>query len=415
MLKNYCQTNIFLICLYGLINGIGILFSSNTLNFWLASYKINIEIIGFFSIVTLPQAFKYLIAIFIEENSIIYLSNKYGHSKAWLIFSQITIVLLLLSMSFLNPLNNIFLIGFFGFILSTMTVVQYIILNGNRIEIMTDSKQGIGNAVYNIGYRLGMFFTSAGVIYISVFLKWQFIFYIIAFFYYVISFLVIKFYQEPKEIKNTNWIKSDRSLLNNLLINPIKYFGGLNNFAWIIVLILIYQMSDSMLMTMLNPFLLFKSYSVEEIASASKICGLIMVIAGSFLGGIITDKFPIKKCLFYLSLIHSLGYLMFFYLSNIEKNILYLYSITGYVAFTGGMATTSYLAFISGLAKGNNSGTLYALLSSVLGLSWAIFPSISGVIAEHIGWSDFFLTIWSLAILTSLFTLLVPNKIYIKL
>lgn len=403
-----------LICLYGIINGIGILFSSNTLNFWLASYKIDIEVIGLFSIIILPQALKYFIAIVIEEIEIIYLSKKYGNFKAWLIFSQATIVCILILMSFLNPVDNIISIAILGFILSSMAVIQYIILNGNRIEIISLRDQGKGNAVYNIGYRLGMFFTSAGVIYISIFLEWKYIFYTLALSYFIISLFVILLYKEPINFIKTNWFNRDKNLLNNILTTPVQHFNGISNFTWILALILIYQMSDSMLMTMLNPFLLFKNYTAEEIASASKICGLIMVIAGSFIGGFLTDKFNIKNCLFSFSLIHSIGYFMFFYLANIEKNIIYLYCITGYVAFTGGMATTSYLSFISGIARGNNSSTLYALLSSLIGLSWTIFPSISGILAKNLGWNYFFITILILAIITSFFTLIVPDRIYLR-
>ena len=50
-LSIYRKANLLKIGLYGFINGMSLLLSGNTLNFWLASFDIDTKIIGFFSCV----------------------------------------------------------------------------------------------------------------------------------------------------------------------------------------------------------------------------------------------------------------------------------------------------------------------------------------------------------------------------
>lgn len=406
----YNQANIIKICLYGLINGMGLLLSGNTLNFWLASFEVDIKIIGLFSLIALPHAFKYFIALFIDKFS--FLNSKFKPYQSWIVLSQIILIIMLLIMGFLNPREDLVLIAITGFFISLAAVIQYIILNGNRIQILKESKQGAGSAIYNIGYRLGMFFTGAGVIFISSYITWQNIYLGLALIYSILSLMIHHYYTEPEALEQNSWFKKEESLFHNIFLSPIKHFYGFKNFIWIILFVLLYQLSDTMLMTMLNPFLLNKNYNAEEIASASKLCGLVMVVVGGFAGGFIVDKIGIRKSLLSFGFFHVLGYIMFIIFCSIEKNIAALYFITWYVALTGGMSTTAYISFISGLSRGKHVTTLYALLSSVIGLSWVIFPAISGVVVSYSGWYNFFIILTIIGFLTLLFTFFIPNKIY---
>lgn len=410
-LSNY-KFNILKICFYGLINGMGLLIGTNTLNFWLSSFSVDLKIIGFFALTSLPYAFKYFIAIFIEEVKFKFLNTKFGKYKTWFVVTQVILVFCLILISDLNPQKDLIKIAILGLVLSLSSVIQYIILNGDRIQILNEDDQGKGSSIYNIGYRLGMFFTGAGVIYLSVYFVWKEIFFTLALLYSVLSIIVFYFFREPDLLEKNTWFDKDKNAIYRLITIPIEHFKGYRNFIIIICFILLYQASDAMLMTMLNPFLLENNYTAEEIASASKLCGIVLVIIGGLLGGIVVDKIKIKQSLLYFGMLHTLGYLMFIILANSNKNILALYFITGYVAFTGGLATTAYFAFISGLSKGSHTTILYAFLSSIVGVIWVIFPVISGIIAEKLGWEAFFSVISILGLITILLISFIPKQIY---
>ncbi len=397
-------------CLYGFINGMNFLLSGNTLNFWLAEFKIDTKIIGFFSLITLPYALKYFIAIFIDKHQVP-MFYKIGAYKAWLIFSQIGLIIALIAMAFLKPSQDLWMIAILGFFISLFSVIQNVIFHGSRIQTLKTSEQGPGAAIYSVGHRFGMFLTGAGVIFFSSYITWFHIYMILAALYSFFLIVIYYCYTEKNTTHNA-WFNLDKNLFHNIFINPIKYFSGYKNFIWIVLFIILYQLPESMFIIMLNPFLIQSGYSAEEIASVAKIFGITMAIIGGAISGPLLHKFDIRTCLLSFGFFHILGHALFIILAYFEKNILTLGCIIGYMSFTGGMATTSYIAFISGLSYGKHVTTLYALLASAMGLSRVLFPSFSGIIVDAYGWIIFFAIITIIGFLTLAFTWLVPTRIY---
>ena len=404
----YHETNIIKVCLYGFISGMSLMLSGNTLNFWLASFSIDAKIIGFFACVSLPYALKYFLALLIDHYKITWLEKRISQHKAWLIFSQSMLTLVLIILSFLNPLQHLLPIAISGFCIALFTVIQYIILNANRIRILTDYQQAVGASMYNAGYRLGMLFSGAGAIFISTYLSWSHIYLSLAVIYFLLTIILWYFYHETEQEEQETLLEENA----NFLYNPFKNFLSNDHLIWLILFILIYRMADNMLIVMINPFFIQIGYNSEEIASISKLFGTMMVIVGGLLSGQVINKFGIKKCLFSFGMIHMLGHSLFIIHNFIGKNIPFLYFLTAYEAFTGGMVMTAYLSFISSFCKGKYTATQYALLSSIVGLSQVLFSTASGLIVDYYGWSSFFFIITFTAATTTILILFMPKYFY---
>jgi PAT family beta-lactamase induction signal transducer AmpG len=395
--------------------GLSLFLSGATINFWLASLGIDTKIIGLFSLIVIPYVFKFLIAIFIERNKILWLSNKIGNYKAWLLLSQLMLTIVLFGTSFLDPKQNLWLIALSGFLIALFAVVQDIILNANRIKILDADLKQSGNALYTVGYRLGMLFSGAGVILASVYISWGSIYLFLAVLYLTLTIYVLYFFVEVEEGDGKQeTLNSNTTNFYKIFIEPFENFFTSKNFIWIISFVLMYKVSDEMLAIMLNPFLLDTGYTAAEIASISKFFGVIMIIIGGLISAPIIAKLTIRTSIISFSLIHTFGHLFFIILSAHGKSIPFLYFITGYEALTGGMMMTAYLSFISNLCKGKHIATQYALLSSGMGLSRAIFPATSGLIADYYGWVIFFIIISSIAATTTIFTFFIPKRLFEK-
>ncbi len=354
MLKSlsiYYQANVLKVCLYGLISGMNLLLSGNSINFWLANVGIDTKIIGFFSCIALPYALKYFIAIFIDKYQIPFLSKKIDQHKAWLITSQLMLTLALIILSFLKPTENLWPIAITGFFVALFAVIQDIILNANRIKILKTIQQGPGTALYSVGYRIGMLFTGAGVIFASAYISWANIYLSLAAIYFILTIILFYFYAD--EVNQKIIQEESKNLWHNIFVKPFKHFLSLNNFIWVILFIIIYRLADNMLIVMINPFLLQAGYDAVEIASISKFFGTIMIIIGGIISGPIITKLGTRKSLISFSLMHVIAHLLFIILASIGKNIQFLYFLTAYEALTSGMVMTVYIYFISSLCKGN--------------------------------------------------------------
>lgn len=403
----YFAPNILKIFLYGLINGMNLLLSGNSLNFWLAESNIDIKILGFFAFIALPYGFKYFIAIFINNNKIIGLSNRIGIHKSWLIISQLMLTIALAILSFLNPQENLGLIAMTSLSIALFSVIQDIILNANRINILPPSQQAEGTSIYTLGYRVGMLITGAGVISASIYMSWNNIYYILAIVYFLLTIILYYFYQDICD--NTLDNKTENT---NIWTSPFKSFLSVKHFIWVILFIIIYRLPDNMIGVMINPFLLELGYNALEISSISKFFGTIMIIIGGIISGPIINNLGIKKSLISFSLLHMLGHFLFIILTYLGKNILFLYFLTAYGALTDGMVMIIYIYFIGSLCKGKHTSIQYALLSSAIGISRAIFPSASGIIVDNYGWSFFFTAIVIISAFTVLFTWKAPKKLF---
>lgn len=406
----YFKTNTLKMGLYGFICGMSLLLSGNTLNFWLASSSIDIKIVGFFALAALPYSFKYLLAILIDKYHIPYFYNKIGSHKSWLLFSQLMLVCLLVLMSFLSPNQHLLFISLVSFLIALFSVIQDIVLNGNRISTLKEDEQSIGTAMYTVGYRIGMIFSGAGIVFASAFISWSSIYLIMALIYLSMTIVMFISYVNFEVSTKASW--TAQGVIHSLFLKPIECFGGYKNTIWIMLFIILYLLPDNMLMVMLNSFLLHQSYDAVEIASVSKAFGTIMVIIGGLIGGGVINKIGLRKSLLLFCACDMLGHPLFIILHYLGKNIIFLYFITGFTAFTGGMLTVGYIMFISKLSEGKYASTLYALLSSAMGLSRVLFPSISGVAVDNYGWVIFFITISVASLISLIFIWIMPKTIY---
>ena len=401
-MRNYLNINIGKVSIYGFMSGMSLLLSGNTINFWLASFGINPKIIGFFSLIALPYALKYFIAVFINHFHI-----KKPQYKIWLLLSQILLCISLIIMSTLELKNDIWLVALIGFSIALFAVVQDIILSANRIKILEKEVLVHGTAMHSIGYRFGMLFSGAGVIFASVYLSWSKIFLILAAIYALLTVFVNYYYKEIEDVKDIDLLKAKGNVWNNIFIKPFKDFLPLKRLAWFLLFILIYRMADNMLVIMVNPFFLDIGYSADEIAKIYKFFGTIMVIIGGLISSFIITKLGMKKSLISFGVIHMLGSLLYIVLSLIGKNIPLFYIITGYEALTGGMMMTVYIYYISSICHGKYTAAQYALFSSVMGLSRVIFPVFSGLIVESFGITNFFIAISIISFFTVLLTVVI--------
>jgi PAT family beta-lactamase induction signal transducer AmpG len=84
-----------------------------------------------------------------------------------------------------------------------------------------------------------------------------------------------------------------------LLVEPFADF--LRRYGWqaalILALIAIYRISDVVMGIMANPFYVDMGFTKDEVAAVTKIYGVIMTLAGAFIGGVLSMRFGVMRIL----------------------------------------------------------------------------------------------------------------------
>ena len=133
----------------------------DTLSAWFRASALPLEVIGFFSLVTLVASFKFLWAPFIDRTSVPVLSKWLGHRRSWMLLCQALIITGLLLIAGSDPTRSIGVVAVFAVLVGFSSASQDIVIDAWRIEVAGDTKQGVMAAAYQWGYRVGMIIAGA--------------------------------------------------------------------------------------------------------------------------------------------------------------------------------------------------------------------------------------------------------------
>jgi PAT family beta-lactamase induction signal transducer AmpG len=379
-----------------------ILLSGNSLNFWLAKEGISTISIGLFSLIALPYAFNFLWAPIIDSVEIKYLKPRFGQRLSWIIILQIVASIFICAIGTCNPQTDLYHVALFSLLLSIATSTQDIALNGLRADMLGKKSLGSATAIHIFGYRIGALIGGSGAIYLSIIMSWHQIYHLFAWALLLILIFFVAL------VKNSDQYKGEKAeehlqIFNLKGIILSQYSGKF--IITILLFLILYRIADNFINVMINPFLLHLKFDEFEIATASKLFGIVTSIIGSFVGGMIMSRNQnIYRNLLLFGILHLAAHTLFIFQALFLHNLKLLYFVMGAESFTGGMTMTAYIALITELCKGKYAGTRYSFFSSMMGISRAIFPSISGYIVYEYGWIAFFSFV-SLAAIPSLLIL----------
>src|SRR5574341_1932529 len=105
----------------------------DTLSAWLRAAGLSLEVIGFFSLVTLISTFKFLWAPFVDRARVPVLTDKVGHRRSWMLLCQGVIVVGLWLISGSDPTRSLGTIAFFAVLVGLTSATQDIAIDAWRI------------------------------------------------------------------------------------------------------------------------------------------------------------------------------------------------------------------------------------------------------------------------------------------
>ncbi|WP_437883502.1 AmpG family muropeptide MFS transporter [Pseudomonas sp. LRF_L74] len=188
-------------------------------------------------------------------------------------------------------------------------------------------------------------------------------------------------------------ISAPGRLLMAPVLTPISEF--IQRYRWqalaLLGLIATYRMSDTVMGVMANVFYIDMGFTKEQIASVSKLFGLIMTLLGAGAGGMLIVRFGIMPILFIGAAASAATNLLFVWLSDVGPDLNMLILAISCDNFSAGLASSAFVAYLSSLTNLKFSATQYALLSSIMLLLPRLIGGSSGAMVEQFGYHQFFI------------------------
>ncbi len=387
--------------LLGFSAGLPLLLVLGTLSFWLREAGVDRTTIGYLSWVGLAYAFKWVWAPLVDRMPIPILTRLLGRRRSWLLLAQVAVMAGLVAMSFNDPKVALQPVVWGALAVAFGSATQDIALDAFRIESANTERQAALAAAYQTGYRLAMIWAGAGVLWIAARAEvasvanyqhaaWQTAYLVMAA-SMLLGMITVLLSPEPGgrvlvPAKNASeWLQS-------ALVEPFADF--IRRYQWqaglILALIAIYRISDVVMGIMANPFYVDMGYTKDEVAAVTKVFGVIMTLAGAFVGGVLSMRFGVMRILMLGAILSAASNLLFAWLGTQGHDVTALIFVISADNLSSGIASAAFIAYLSSLTNVNYSATQYALFSSMMLLAPKFLAGYSGKYVDAFGYTHFF-------------------------
>lgn len=378
----------WLILLLGFSCGLPLPLTLSTFSAFLHDYAFTLHSIGLLTLTQAPYILKPLWSPFLDHIKPPLFSG-FGKRRGWLIIVQFFLFFSILLLGQFNPQNSLALISLIALSMSFFSASQDIIVDALRVESFKDDEQGVGVAYYTFGYRVAMFVATAGALYTAHVKGWEIAFFTLAILS-LIGMLAAFIIDEPHH-KTAKERTNILEWFRHAFIDPFEEFTNRRNWFLVLVFVLFYKLSDAYLGPMSTPFFLKMGFSKLEIAKIVKTYGLAATLLGTFLGGYLVRFFSIYVLLFWGAVIASVSNLAYILQFDAGYDIKVLMLVIGLENLASGISSAIFVAYLGIICNKEFTATQFALLTSLSAVSRTTLAATSGIVAETVGWVDFFI------------------------
>jgi PAT family beta-lactamase induction signal transducer AmpG len=379
-LKVIFSRRMFVALVMGYASGLPLELTGFVLKTWMREEGGDLAVIGLYALVGLPYSLKFLQSPILDRFGI----PKWGRRRGWMLIFQLSLMLSIFNLGANNPVEAPWLVAVCAFFVTFFSASQDIVIDAYRREDLSDEELGLGSSFYIAGYRVGMLLAAGG----GLILADQFPFSLV---YALLSFCLIPGvittlltpepaapFGKPESIKEA-------------VVAPFVEYFSRHNALYILAFILLYKIGDTMASAMTAPFYVDVGFTKTEVGALVKLVGFWAILGGGFLGGTLMLKLGINRSLWIFGILQAVSTAGFALLSEAGADLTILGFVIGFENLSAGMGTAAYAAFMASITNKRFTATQYALLTSLMGAPRVLASSVTGFIANFLGWTGFFM------------------------
>lgn len=390
----YMERRVAILLAFGFASGLPLALVYATLSAWLSQSGVSKTAIGLFVWASTAYTLKFLWSPLVDRMPLPVLTSWLGQRRGWLVFSQACVVVAMVGLGSTDPATNLWWTALWAIILAFASATLDIVADAYRVESLDEDQLGAGAANFVFGYRMAMLVSGGGALIIAQFAGWFWAYGVMAVLM-AVTVLATLLSPEPghpaREMDEGTSMGNMGKWIASAVIAPFVDFLKRPDWVLILLFVAFYKYGDALLGIMANPFYLEIGFSMAEIGVISKSWGMAMTIIGAFAGGALVARMGILKALLICGVLQAASNLIFAVQAWVGYSVPMLTVTIAIENVTGGMATTAFVAYLSGLCNLAYTATQYALFSSFMGFARTIFASGGGWLADQVDWVDYFL------------------------
>lgn len=425
----YTRPRVIAMLFLGFAAGLPFPLVFTTLSTWLRDVGVERTTIGFFAWIGITYSIKVFWSPVVDRAPIPGLTGPLGQRRGWMLLAQVAIIAGLVGMAGTDPVEHISAMALFALLVAFASATQDVAIDAYRIEAVESQFQGAMAAMYQAGWRIAAALVGgAGALYLAEFVSWE-ASYIVMAISMGVGVATVLLIREPERSQTRRPLLDEQSVIEFLqrsdhlpgfirmpaawiigaVVSPFVDFFRRNG-TWaltILVFIGMYRISDIVLANMAYPFYIDLGFSKAEIANVAKLFGFVMAIVGAMVGGVLVVRFGVMRILLLGAILVAATNLMFAQLALVGKSLVGLTLVISADNFSGGLAGSAFIAYLSRLTNTTYTATQYALFSSLMTLAPKFISGFSGLVVDSYGYVTFFIYASSIGVPAILLVMLI--------
>ncbi|PXW29547.1 AmpG family muropeptide MFS transporter [Paraburkholderia caballeronis] len=420
-----------LICVFlGFTSGLPLFTLVYLVQAWLRSEGVNLKEIGLFALIQFPYTWKFVWAPLMDRYVPRLPGWRPGRRRGWMLVTQLLVGVAIGTLGFVSPRDSIWTVAALTALVAFFGASQDIAVDAYRRELLTDTQQGLGNAVHVNAYKIAALVPGSLALILSDHLPWTTVFIVTAAFMLpgVAMTLVVR---EP-EVHGT-----PPKNLRDAVLQPFAEFvnrDGWRAALFVLAFIFLYKLGDTMATTLSTSFFLDIGFSRTEIGVIAKTTAFGASLAGGIVGGVALMKIGIGRGLWifgFLQMVSTLGFAWLAQLGadspslaaihdfviacgdavtkgaaavgvdanlRLDPRALALALVYGFETFATGLTLAAFTAYIASTTDPRYTATQFALFTSLAAVPRTLASAASGFLVTRIGWFDYFIVCTVLAV-----------------
>ncbi len=365
---------------------------------WLAVANVDIKTIGLLTLTQLPYGFKFVWSPLLDRLRPPFLTGRRG----WILCCQLALGLVVGALGWLAgsmavepDAATVGAIAALSFLIAFASASQDIVYDAYAVEVLEKHEHGIAVGARSALYRAGMWMSGNIAITLGPLWGWKWTL-IAQACVYVALLPVTYFAPEPPAVEGRP------QTLREAVWLPFVGMLGRPRAVEIIAFVLLYRLADSIAGALVSPFLLQKGFSAFDVGVVRGGVGVAGTLLGTVIGGLLCARIGVGRSLWIcgvLQIVSNVGYAFVAEISP-EAGALTALGVTFSLplqsaifieTLTGGMGWGAFGVLLLRLTDKRFPATQYALFSSLVGLARTFVGPPAGVMADALGWRDFFL------------------------
>ena len=336
---------------------------------------LSLKAISATSLLFLPWALKFLWAPFVDHR---------GTRRQWLLPLQLSAVVGALALSQIDLGRGFLVVLVAAFLFNVIAACQDVATDGLAVRILDTRERGLANGIQVGAYRIGMILGGGLLLWVFARTDWATMFACMAALL-AVTVPPVLWLREPPPPAAT--LRPSAGQLAAGWIQRLRV-PGMGAF---IALICFYKFGDSMVATLIGPFMRDSGLSKESIALMKGTVGSVASLAGAALGGwfafragrraalLACGLLQSASLLFYVAAAHGIGGLGMFWAGTVAEHLL------------GSMATVALFTLMMDASDPEHAGTDYTLLACAIVFTMGLANFTGAAIADSVGYAPTFL------------------------